>query len=270
MAELTNQEFFLELTFGNIFCKIWSPKCTSQDVPIVLIHDSLGCVEMWRDFPAKLAVKTSRKVIAYDRWGFGKSSERKDLPTKDFINEESNNYFPAIKEKLNLNNFVVFGHSVGGAMALSIASLYPKNCLAVITESAQAFVEDKTKKGILQAQNDFANNSSLISKLEKYHTRKTLWVLDAWIKVWLSDEFSNWNLQDILPLVQSATLIIHGDRDEYGTTQFPNMIFNLVQGSKEKQIIENCGHVPHREKPELILELVENFLSKKHNINYEF
>lgn len=260
--QITNQELFLTLSFGKIYCKTWFPANANKNPPIILLHDSLGCVEMWRDFPEKLAEKTAHPVIAYDRLGFGKSSARIELPSIDFINDEALFYFPSIKQTLNMDHFILFGHSVGGAMALTIASQFKKDCLAVITESAQSFVEERTKEGILKAENDFFKNPALFSKLERFHKEKTSWVLDAWIKVWLSVEFSSWSLKPILPQVYCPTLILHGDQDEYGSTAFPNMIFNHVTGVKQIEIIPECSHVPHREKPNLILDLVSSFLLK--------
>lgn len=134
-------------------------------------------------------------------------------------------------------------------------------CKAVITESAQAYVENQTRLGIQQAKAQFQNPEQL-KKLEKYHGEKTKWVLNAWTEVWLSDEFSSWSLKDNLPQVQCPVLIIHGDKDEYGTINFPKMISDLTRGPSQVEIIPGGGHVPHRESCNLILDLVHNFLEK--------
>lgn len=254
----SSSEQFITVHNASIYVKTWTPQNVLDSVPIILLHDSLGCTEMWRDFPALLAEKTGRVVSSYDRWGFGKSSERNDLPSVQFISEEGETHLPAILNSLGINKFFLFGHSVGGAMAVVTAGVLKDRCLGIITESAQAFVEDRTREGISKAQIDFAD-VTMFSRLKKYHGEKTPWVLDAWIKVWLSSEFSQWSLRSDLPKVHCPVMAIHGDSDEYGSVKFPEMISSLAAGHTEMQIIPSCGHVPHREKPEVILNLCARF-----------
>lgn len=250
---------FIKVDGGEVFFKIWEKK--SDLAPIILLHDSLGSVDLWGSFPLALAEKTNRTVISYDRLGFGRSSARYELPSVRFISEEAENYFPAIKSKLGVKNFSLFGHSVGGGMAVAIAARFPE-CEAVITESAQAFVEAMTIKGIETAKEKFANPEA-VEKLKKLHGEKAQWVLDAWIKVWLSPEFANWSLKEDLPRVKCPLLTIHGDKDEYGSLKFPEMIYQFAGGRKRMEVIASCGHIPHREKRDLILEMVNNFLNGK-------
>lgn len=252
-------EQFIEVPNGKIYLKTWEPNETINETPLILLHDSLGCIDMWRDFPSQLCEKLGRRIIAYDRLGFGKSSKRDNLPSIRFVNEEAELYFPFILEALGVKKFILFGHSVGGGMAIVCAGQFPKNCEAVITVSAQSFVEDRTLQGIIKAEEDF-KNPKIFEKLEKYHGDKTNWVLNAWIKVWLSEEFETWSLKEALPKMVCPALVIHGDKDEYGSLRFPEMICELAGGTTNKKIILNGGHVPHRENPQLILEMVSNFL----------
>lgn len=142
---------------GSLFAKSWNPQDHAEKSPILLLHDSLGCVQLWRDFPEKLAQTTRRQVIAYDRLGFGKSDKNINKPEIDFIAREAEEFFPIIKNQIGFKEFALFGHSVGGAMAVLIAKKFSKECVAVITESAQAFVEDRTLEGIKAAQKIFQN-----------------------------------------------------------------------------------------------------------------
>ncbi len=120
----------------------------------------MGSVDLWNDFPSKLAESLSRCVLAYDRLGFGKSDERDSLPSLEFIAEKATNYFPAIKEHSSLGSYVLFGHSVGGGMAIKIAS-QDSDCRAVVTVSAQVFVEDLTIKGIQKAKQMFEQRGQI-------------------------------------------------------------------------------------------------------------
>jgi len=251
---------FVAVPGGNIFVRRWSPGLNSCP-PIILLHDSLGSVELWRDFPDALAKTTNRQVIAYDRLGFGRSTQRLERPSLDFINEEAETFFPAIQHALDINRFSLFGHSVGGAMALVIAASRSKGCEAVITESAQAFVESRTLSGIRTAKTQF-DDPNQFKKLAKWHGEKARWVLDAWTEIWLAPEFSSWSLDQHLGEVRCPVMAIHGDLDKYGSVEFPRRITSKVSGPSELAIINQCGHVPHREQKEDVLRLTSSFLER--------
>ncbi|MFN3454281.1 MAG: alpha/beta fold hydrolase [Pseudobdellovibrio sp.] len=251
----------IDILGGQIYVKSWKPSGSDSKSPIILLHDSLGCVEMWRQFPQALAEKLGRQIIAYDRLGFGRSTKRDENPSVHFVSEEAENHFQHLLSALKIERFILLGHSVGGAMAVIIAGHFEAQCEAIITESAQAFVEDRTKEGITKAKENFSD-PAMREKLEKYHGDKTNWVLSAWIDVWLSNEFSTWSLELDLPKVKCPSLVIHGELDEYGSSRFPDMISSLVSGPSKKVIVTECGHVPHREKQVLILNYILDFIEK--------
>jgi pimeloyl-ACP methyl ester carboxylesterase len=228
---------------------------------VVLLHDSLGCVDLWRDFPERLAGRLARPVIAYDRLGFGRSSARHELPSVNFIREEAEVYFPTVRRALGVAEYALFGHSVGGAMALLIAASPEEPCRAVVSESAQAFVEDCTLAGIRQAREQFERPEQL-AKLARWHGDKAGWVLRAWTDVWLSPEFAAWGLGPDLPRVRCPVLALHGDQDEYGSVAFPRLIGSRAGGPSEVAVLEGCGHVPHRERPDDVLDRVAVFLGR--------
>jgi pimeloyl-ACP methyl ester carboxylesterase len=243
---------------GGIFVREWNSYLTNKS-PIVLIHDSLGCVELWRDFPDLLSQKTNRRVIAYDRIGLGKSDPALQPISKEFIANEVNESFATVCEQLGISKFILLGHSVGGGMALNCASQLPNRCEAIITIAAQSFVEDKTLAGI-QAAKSLFQNPKQIERLEKYHGDKTKWVLDSWIDSWMSDDFKNWSLDDVLAKVNTNLLVIHGRNDEYGSDKHPKSIANLSSGKSSLVLMEETAHFPHREKPEEVLEHIREFL----------
>lgn len=254
------KDVWIETPDGRIFARSWTPSNLGESKsPILLFHDSLGCIQLWRDFPELLANATGRVVFAYDRLGFGKSDKRMEPALPDFIDEEAGVYFPIICRELKIDRAVLFGHSVGGAMAITCASLFPERCERVITEAAQAFVEDRTLEGISIAKKNFESPSEF-ARLEKYHGEKALWVLKAWTEVWLSKEFSNWSLKEALPKVQCSVLALHGDKDEFGSRKFPEMIADLSGGPSEMKLLENCGHVPHKEQTQSVLKEVCRFI----------
>ena len=258
---MKSKELKLITLNGQIFVKQWlhdSHIGVDKD-PIVLFHDSLGCVKLWRDFPEKLAVATGRNVIAYDRLGFGESDTHPNNLTIDFIDNEIHESFEVIVRDLKINTFFVLGHSVGGAMALRAAHHYKDRCKGVITISSQAFVGKETLDGIREARKHFSDLEQLL-KLKKYHGEKALWVLNSWIDIWLSKNFQDWTIEKTSPLVTCPILVIHGDNDEYGRTQHAMNIANLNQYHSSVYIIENCGHIPHREHEQEVLERIQLFL----------
>jgi pimeloyl-ACP methyl ester carboxylesterase len=260
----THEDAWIDHPRGRMFARIWSlvggESTTVDDSPIVLFHDSLGCVDLWRGLPAALSRSAGRRVIAYDRLGFGKSSRRCDKLSLDFISDEARTYFPVVREQLGFKRFIAFGHSVGGGMAVHCAAGFADACDALITESAQAFVEDRTLQSILQAREQFKEERE-IARLRKYHGDKAAWVLDAWTGTWLHPEFAAWSLEAVLPHVICPLLIIHGLHDEYGSTRHPDMIAELSRGPSRMEIIADTFHVPHREREQPIVDLVSTFLA---------
>ena len=258
MSATRIDEFRVRVPGGSVYVKKWTPEIASAESPLILFHDSLGSVDLWRDFPSLLAENLSRCVVAYDRLGFGRSDARDALPSTEFIEEEAITYFPAIKECLSIQRYVLFGYSVGGGMAINIASRDP-DCEAVVTMSTQAFVEELTVKGVEDAKRKFEQPGQ-IERLEKWHGSKAKWVLHAWTDIWLSADFANWSLQSAIGGVRCPVLAIHGENDEYGSAAFPEFICGRTGGHGAMYLVSDCGHLPHKEKPQEVIGVVKAFL----------
>jgi pimeloyl-ACP methyl ester carboxylesterase len=258
VSHIRIDEHLVPVPGGSVFVRTWTPAQANAS-PLVLLHDSLGSVEQWRNFPGALAQSLGRRVLAYDRLGFGRSSARSELPSVDFIAEEARTCIPAIREALGLARYSLFGHSVGGAMALMIAS-QDSGCDFVITEAAQTFVEDRTLAGIRTARAQFQLPGQF-DKLVRWHGAKARWVLEAWTGVWLSPAFATWSLESHLGQIECPVLAIHGDQDEYGSRAFPDSILRGVRGPSRLALLEQCGHIPHREQQDQVLKLVAGFIS---------
>jgi pimeloyl-ACP methyl ester carboxylesterase len=250
---------------GTLFARAWVPsdRRNSADGTILLFHDSLGSVELWRDFPERLAVATHRAVVAYDRLGFGQSDPHPGPLPPTFIRDEAGvvpQLCEALADIVGPNDLVLFGHSVGGGMAVATAASPAINCAALITESAQSFIEDRTLAGIRAARTAFEQPGQM-ERLERYHGAKAPWVLAAWIDTWLDPAFRDWRLDDDLKAVRCPTLALHGDDDEFGSAEHAQRIARLVQGPSRAVILDGCGHVPHREQPARVLHEVMDFLN---------
>lgn len=258
----TAEDHWITHPRGRLFARSWRPAGAAgpAGAPLVLLHDSLGCVELWRDFPASLCEATGRRVVAYDRLGFGRSDPRSDRLAPDFIAEEALSFFPVVLQQLGLQRFVAFGHSVGGGMAVNCAAAWPTRCEALVTESAQAFVEDRTVQGLQAAREQFQAPGQM-EKLARYHGDKAAWVLRAWIDRWLDPAFAGWSLDPVLPGVVSPALVLHGSRDEYGSRLHPERIATLSAGPAAVHV-GDWGHVPHREQPEDVVRRVLEHLGR--------
>lgn len=256
LIEIVEQH--LKINHHTVYVKTWIPLDKESEVPIILLHDSLGCVGLWRDFPLLLAQTLNRPVLAYDRIGYGVSSVHTAKQPNSFIQDEAIIWFPKIKNALGINAYVLIGHSVGGGMAL-LSAANDHTCLGVVSMSAQAYVEPKTLQGIRDAQAMFEQKGQML-RLENWHGERAKWVLDSWVENWLSPAFTHWSLVPELHRVSCPALIIHGDLDEYGSCDFPHAIADNVTGESILEIIEQCGHVPYKEHPEKVLSFVEHFI----------
>lgn len=245
---------------GEFFARLWweNAKLDAAPPPFLLFHDSLGCTELWRGFPAALATATGRPVIAYDRPGFGRSDPFPGPLPADFIAAEATTTVPLLRETFGFSRFIACGHSVGGGMAVETAARHADTCLALVTMGAQAFVEERTLAGIRVAKAGFATPDGL-ARLERYHGEKARWVVDAWTETWLSPAFAGWTLDAALGRVACPVLTIHGEDDEFGSAEHPRRI---AEGRGRAEILAGIGHNPHREAEERVLRLIGDFVSK--------
>ncbi|WP_159716453.1 alpha/beta fold hydrolase [Geminicoccus flavidas] len=252
---------WVETVHGRLHAQCWpASDAGPARPPIVLLHDSLGCVELWRDFPGRLATATGRRVIAYDRLGFGRPDRHPGRLGPDFVVEEASGGLAAVLARFGIGHFVAFGHSIGAGMAIAAASAHPGTCQGVISESAQALVEERTLAGIRAAQQQFARPGQM-ARLERYHGAKAAWVLDAWTGTWLSPEWAGWNLDAELRAASCPILAIHGEDDEYGSARHPERIAALAGGPVTVRLLPRCGHVPHREQEPDVLWAIAAFLA---------
>lgn len=254
-------EYLIPVAEGALHVKRWAPADgVTAAAPLVLFHDSLGCVELWRDFPQQLANATGHPVIAYDRLGFGRSSPRADWSV-DFIRDEAERFFPRLLEGLGIQHFILFGYSVGGDMAASCAARHPDRCQALITLSAPTLVDERMVSGLRAAREAFSQPGQ-VERLARYHGDKAGWVLSAWLDTWLSDAFADWSIEQSASGLTCPTLVMHGDQDEYGAIDHAQRMAAITKGPSELVILKDCHHTPLRECPEVVLANVSRFLGR--------
>lgn len=257
MTGVDVQDRQIETGQGLLFARIWAGADWAAE-PILLFHDSLGSVELWRGFPEALAAASGRRVIAYDRLGFGRSDPFPGLLPLDFVRDEAERTIPLLREQLDVSAFIACGHSVGGGMAVETAARFQQDCVGLITMGAQARVDDRIREGIKAARAAFAKPENL-ARLARYH-RDPAWVVAAWVETWLDPAFGGFSLDQALAQIRCPVLAIHGQDDEYGSIAHAERI---AAGRGEALILPGIGHVPHREDPERLVELLDGFLRER-------
>lgn len=227
---------------------------------ILMLHEGLGSVSMWRDFPQRLAEMTQSRIVAYSRAGFGRSSPRTAPWTPRFVHEEALEVIPRIRRTLGIERPVLFGHSTGASMALVHASRPEDDVAGVIALAPLTDVEASNVEAITNARRHY-ETSDWRSKLARHHDDVDA-VFYGWNDTWLRDDFRAWNLRADLPRIRASILAILGASDEYSTPSQVELIRALAVNAKrfDFALLADCGHAPHRDQPRRVLSLSEKAL----------
>jgi len=229
---------------------------------LVFLHEGLGCLELWRDFPEQLCQATGLNGFVYERIGFGQSSALGIVPRPiDYLEREGRDILPSVLEQANISNPILIGHSDGGSIALIYAASYPDAPVCVISEAAHVFVEDVTLSGIVEAGKLYFE-SDLKSKLERYHGPNTDKAFRGWHDTWLTPKFADWNMEDLLPNITCPLLVIQGIEDEYGTQKQVQSIVESSTGPATPFMVPNCAHIPHAQAKDPVLDAMKQFINK--------
>ncbi len=226
---------------------------------LIFLHDSLGSIALWRDFPEALGLRASCNSLVYDRQGYGRSAPFGPAARKNNYLELEADVLNGLMEELGIEQAILFGHSDGGSIALIAAAKYPSRMTAVITEGAHIFVEDITLKGIREAVESY-QHTDLKEKLQRYHGDKTEAVFRAWTNTWLGEAFKSWNIEHFLPQISCPVLVIQGERDEFGSSAQVEGIVKGVSGKTSACMVPEVGHTPHKEAREIVLEASASFI----------
>ncbi|RBL91730.1 alpha/beta fold hydrolase [Chitinophaga flava] len=241
-------------------------KVEAADRPtIVFLHDSLGCIDLWRDFPEKLGKETHCNILVYDRQGYGQSGPFTDLSRGNNYLEKEADVLHELIQQTGIRQAILFGHSDGASIALIAAAKYPAAIIGLITEGAHIFVEDITLKGIRDAVVAY-RTTNLKEKLTRYHGVKMDAVFAAWADTWLSETFKSWNIEKFLPQIICPILVIQGEHDEFGSMKQVTGIINQVSGKSTQLIMSSVGHTPHKEAGDEVLYHVVVFVKSVYSI----
>jgi pimeloyl-ACP methyl ester carboxylesterase len=225
---------------------------------LVFLHEGLGSVSAWRDFPEKLARATSCGALVYSRWGYGRSDPVTLPRPLGYMHDEGREALPAVLDAMDVRRAILVGHSDGGSIAIVHASSAPARVEALVLEAAHVFCEDVSVASIAAARDAYLHGD-LRARLAKHHddVDGAFW---GWNRAWLDPEFRAWNLEGFLAGVRVPTLVIQGEDDPYGTMAQLEAIARGVRGAVERWIVPKCGHAPHREQEEATLERMTRFV----------
>lgn len=225
---------------------------------LVFLHEGLGSLAMWKDFPDRLCAATGTRGLVYSRPGYGRSSPH-DGPLKpDFMHRQAQDLLPALLDALQITEPIVpFGHSDGGSIALLFAAAFPARVRAAVVMAPHIRVEPISIESIAQAREAWAT-TDLRQRLARYHDDVD-GAFRGWNDIWLHPEFEAWTIEAELGAITAPLLAVQGLDDEYGTLEQIRGIARRVPGTRLLEL-PACGHSPHRDQPEAVIEAVGSFL----------
>jgi pimeloyl-ACP methyl ester carboxylesterase len=236
---------------------LWFEPRDASAPAIVILHEGLGSIALWKDFPHKLAARTGCGVLVYSRYGHGNSDKLAGKRPVEFMHQEGEVVLPELLDELGIARPILLGHSDGGSIALIFAGKFPERTRALILEAPHVFVEDLSVASIAAAKVSF-ETTDFRAKLGRYHAHvdETFW---GWNDIWLDPRFRSWNIEAYLDSIRCPVLCIQGEEDEYGTPAQVEPIRARVAGT-EIMMLPNCKHAPHRDQQAVTLDKMAEFV----------
>jgi len=236
-----------------------------QAPTLVLLHEGLGCVALWRDFPEKLATATGNGVFVYSRAGYGQSSPCSLPRPLDYMSREANSVLPAVLDGIGFRRGVLLGHSDGATIAALYGGLSGDlRVRGLVLIAPHFFTEPEGLQAIADARLQY-QTGNLRQRLGKYHADVDC-AFTGWNDAWLDPEFRDWNVTDAIDHLRIPVLAIQGREDAYGTLAQIEEIENRIYSPLETELLSGCGHAPHLEQESKTLQAVTGFVDRLNRI----
>ena len=243
----------------------WVGTSDDERPVIVFLHEGLGSVAMWKDFPQRLCEAADCHGLVYSRPGYGRSTPRNtdEAWQADFMHRQAFEVLPALLEALDIDTEKhkpwLFGHSDGGSIALLFAAMYPGNTAGAIVVAPHILVEDVSISSIEKAKFAY-QTTDLRSKLARFHddVDSAFW---GWNDIWLSPDFRHWNLTQAIKTIAGPLLAVQGLDDEYGTLEQIHGIKRVLPATQLLELAD-CGHSPHRDQPDALIAAAAAFINR--------
>ncbi len=238
----------------------FSPATEAGRPTVVLLHEGLGSLAQWRDFPDKVAARTGCATLTYSRYGFGQSDPLAEPRNDRYLHDEASVALPEVLAHFGITAPVLIGHSDGGTIALlhAAAGLWPVRGMVVI--APHIFLEDISIAGLERAYNAF-HHGGLRRSLAPWH-RDVDAMFAGWADLWLNPSFRSWNIEHELPGIACPLLLMQGELDQYGSPEQVHAVARHVSGPAEVMLLPDCGHAPHAELPDVVLDAIVRFISE--------
>jgi len=225
---------------------------------LVLLHEGLGSVAMWRDFPQRLADATGLPALVYSRYGYGQSEALHEPRDPRYMHGEAHEVLPELLDQQGIGSPILVGHSDGGSIALIYAGETGRTVAGIIALAPHVMVEQITVDSIAASREAYLKGD-LARRLARYHADpdSTFW---GWNDIWLKPAFRDWNIEDCLPRIACPILAIQGLQDAYGTMEQLRIIERRAPRVTLLELAD-CGHAPHRDQPEAVLGACKPFVA---------
>jgi pimeloyl-ACP methyl ester carboxylesterase len=237
-----------------------APAPTPDTKTLVLLHEGLGSMAMWKDFPERLAEAAGYRTLVYSRYGYGKSDVLSAPRKPDYLHREALEVLPAVLAHFDVDNPLLVGHSDGASIALTYAGAGLRPVQALVLLAPHVFVEQLSVESIAQVKTVF-ETTEMPAKLAKYHddVERTFW---GWNDIWLHPDFRRWNIEEYLPGIRCPVLVIQGEDDQFGTLAQVDAIERQVSGPFSKVVLADCRHSPHIDQKVRTLEAIAHFVAQ--------
>ena len=224
---------------------------------LVFLHEGLGSVALWKDFPERVARATSCAALVYSRYGHGRSDRLTEPRRVDYMHREASEMLPGVLDALSVRDPILIGHSDGASISIIYAASNAVQGLVLM--APHAFVEDISVASIAQARTSF-EATDLGAKLARYHDDAAA-TFRGWNDIWLHPDFRLWNIEAMLPSITAPVLLIQGEDDQYGTIAQVEAVARGVSGPAQVLMLPRCGHSPHVDQPAQTLEAIAQFVT---------
>jgi pimeloyl-ACP methyl ester carboxylesterase len=253
-----SESTFIEIGGRRLEYRTYMPRIVSDPRTIIMLHEGLGSVALWKQFPQQVADTVGMRVVAYSRFGYGRSDAPPTYGVLELQEREALDVLPAFLRALQIERPILFGHSDGASISLIYAGHAPTDVSALILMAPHVFVEDICITNIAAARRAYLE-TNLREKLAPYHDDpdRAFWL---WNTIWLDPSFRTWNIDSYLPSIACPTLAIQGYDDEYGTMEQLDRIAREVRTVTLLKL-KHCRHSPHRDQPESVLAALRQFLA---------
>jgi len=238
----------------------WGERTAGTPV-LVLLHEGLGCVSLWRDFPARLAAATGWPVFAYSRAGYGQSDPAELPRPLDYMTREALGPLADVLNAIDAEDYVLVGHSDGATIAAIYAgSVADYRVRGLVLMAPHLFTEPVGLAEIAAARHAY-ETTDLKQRMAKYHRDPDV-AFRGWNDAWLDPGFADWNVADVVDYLRIPTLVIQGRGDQYGTLRQVEEIEARSYAPVDIAILEHCRHSPHLDQPERTLAAVADFTAR--------